>query len=186
MRKSGEKAERLFQRFNDSRRIACNHDIVTKTLSNNSTGRDNDVVTECHTWVDGCMPANPAVVADRDRLGELFAAGTFNGIERVTGGVQPHLWANQAVITNDHFCTIEDDTVVVGVEVVADFDVYAVVTVKMTIDRNVAACSAKLENSLLRSFNCHRSRCWDAFVPRLFGAFIALKIFLSMSSIRSQ
>lgn len=56
MRKSGEKAERLFQRFNDSRRIAGNHDIVTKTLSNNSTGRDNDVVTECHAWVDGCMP----------------------------------------------------------------------------------------------------------------------------------
>ena len=75
---------------------------------------------------------------DGDRLGPLLAGVALNGVGAVTGRVDAHVGADEAVVANGHEGLVEDGEMEIGKKALAHLDVLAVVAIERLVDEGSA------------------------------------------------
>ncbi len=68
------------------------------------------------------------------RLGIFHALIPLPDIERMTGSIERTAWGYEYIITKSHLRLVEDDTIGIGKEVVADLYIIAIITEKRSND----------------------------------------------------
>ena len=73
------------------------------------------------------MSAEPYVVAHSNGFGVFQAVGTLFGINGMDGGIEAALRTDEAVASEPDRSAVEDDEIIVGEKVFADFNVESVI-----------------------------------------------------------
>lgn len=78
-------------------------------------------------------------------------------IQRVAGGGKGAVWCEEYIVAKDYLGVIQNNTVVVCVEIFADFDIVTVITPKSRLDQKMGAgFSEDLTESFLPFFQVGR------------------------------
>ena len=104
---------------------------------------DDGSVADADARQNGDVSAEPYVVAHGDGLCVFHARGPFSGVQRMHGGVDAALRPDEAVAAEAHGRAVENHEIVVGKEVLADFDVEAVVAAKAGFYEEILARAAE-------------------------------------------
>lgn len=116
---------------------------IGNVLGDDAARTDHGVVADMNTGADHDISADPHVVADGNADAVFAAAAAHIGMERVSRGIQRYVGGDQAIVSDPDLGVVENDTVVIGEEVFAHFDIASVVAVKRRIDKGRLVRSAK-------------------------------------------
>ena len=126
--------------FNDLARVADCHCAVRDVLRDYRSGPDGDVVAYSDSGENSYAAPDPNVIAYCHRLGPLIPGVPFDGVGAVAGCIYAYIRSYEAVVSDRHFCLIENGQVEVGKEAFADADLLAVVTVEGLVYDEVVVC----------------------------------------------
>ena len=105
-----------------------------------AAGADDAVVTDGHARQDDTVSADPNVAAHSNRIGIFEPLVALLIVDRVTGGIKSAVGSDEYIVAEGDFRSVEDDTVVVDIEVVARLDVIAIVTPERLLYPWIASC----------------------------------------------
>lgn len=108
-----------------------------------ASGTDGNIISYRYTREDGGAPTYPTVVSNGDRKSPLLSTVPFYRIGGVTSGVDVHIWANEAVITNGHQRLIEHRKIEVSKEPLPHTDMFAIITEKRLVDECIIITLSK-------------------------------------------
>src|SRR5690606_492910 len=77
-----------------------------------------------------CIGTNPDMVPDGDRKGILKPRAALTGIDGVAGGSDAAVWRNEHMISDPDLGAVQNDQMVIGIKMLPNFNVIAIVTVK--------------------------------------------------------
>lgn len=110
--------------------VACGYSARGNVGCDDASGSYDAVVADGHAWQDAYLGAYPDVVADCDGACVFQPFVPVYGVEGVPGCVKAAVGGYEYVVAECDFRFVEYDEVEVGVEVLADGDVVAVVAVE--------------------------------------------------------
>ena len=119
-------------------------------LRHDATGADDRVVPDADAGQDHDVSADPDVVPDRHVDSVLIERVSRGRVERVSGGINGDVRGELAVVADPHFAHVQDRAVVIGEEILPDFDVFSVIAVERRVDPGVVGLSEKLLNNGLK------------------------------------
>lgn len=102
-----------------------------------ASGSYDAVVADGHAWQDAYLGTYPYVVADGDGACVFQPFVPVNGVDGVPGCVKSAVGGYEHVVAECDFRFVEYDEVEVGVEVLADSDVVAVVAMEWLLYEDV-------------------------------------------------
>ena len=99
-------------------------------LCDDAACADDGIRTYGNAGKDGDVCAEPDVIAYGDRQGDLKTCVALRGIYGVCCGSENAVGGDEYVVAEGYGCAVKQHEVIVGVEALAECDVYAVVAVK--------------------------------------------------------
>ena len=96
------------------------------------------------------MATNPNIIANSNWNSIAIKRSTF-GLETMTSCINSHIRPNQAVIADVYFCNVEHRTIIISMEIVADMDILAKVTMEIITNERITTRRSEqfLDNFLL-------------------------------------
>ena len=134
--------------------ITYSHYIVGDVFHHDRATANDYVRTNLHAWHYMYACANPYIIAHRDGVGVLQALIAALGINRMTCSVETTVGSDKHIIAKSDFGTIQNDGIVVGKEVLAYFDIIAIIAPEWCQNAAVVGFLAKqlVEDLLLVGF----------------------------------
>lgn len=123
--------------LNNSGRIAGDHGICRNIFHNHTAGSNYCIIANNHTWANRGLAPDPHIVADFNRIRELIIVGIILAklcIQRVGCRVNVNTRCNQTIIANRYQCRIQNNTIEIQVEVLAENKVVTVVDAERFLD----------------------------------------------------
>ena len=96
---------------------------------------DHDIIADVDAGQDDRVSADPDVIADRNVDTILIGRISCGWMNRVTCRIDGDVGSNLTVVADHYFAHVDDRAVVVAEEILADFNVEAIVTVERRIDK---------------------------------------------------
>lgn len=112
---------------------------VRNVLHNDAAAANDHVAADGDARHDLHACADPDIVADRDGTGVLQPLIAPFRVKRMTSRIEPAVRRDKNVVAKGHLCTVKDNRIVVGKEVLADGNVAAVVAPERCKDRKTLA-----------------------------------------------
>ena len=82
------------------------------------------------------MATNPNIIANSNWNSIAIMRSTF-GLETMTSCIKSHIRPNQTVIADVYFCNVEHRTIIISMEIVADMDILAKVTMEIITNERI-------------------------------------------------
>lgn len=114
--------------------VAGGHAVGWDVLNHDAASTNDGVVTDRDARHHPDSPADPDIVANSDRVGIFHAGISSFRVKRVTGSVEATVRTDKNIVAKGHPACIQDSQVVVGVEVVANLDIPAIVAPEVWFD----------------------------------------------------
>ena len=94
-------------------------------IPNRNTGKNNG------------MSTNPNVVSNPYRISILQTLVTTLGIQRMTCRINPHIRSDESIISDRHLCTIQNNEIDIGIEILAYLNIIPIVAVKRRLNNHL-------------------------------------------------
>ena len=96
------------------------------------------------------MATNPNIIANSNWNSIAIMRSTL-GLETMTSCIKSHIRPNQTVIADVYFCNVEHRTIIISMEIVADMDILAKVTMEIITNERITTRRSEqfLDNFLL-------------------------------------
>lgn len=130
--------------FNDFRRIPAHYRIGRHVFGHYRAGSDNRIIANGHARINHRASADPDVMAYGDRFTVLQPAVTFGRVQRMRGCINVHPRCEHTVIANADRADVQHDAVEVGVKIVAQIDVIAVVAAEARLNISAFALTQQV------------------------------------------
>src|SRR5512144_816392 len=111
-------------------RIARRNDVRRNVAHDDAARAYHRARADRNASANNGARADPGVLADRDRHRELESDTTFGGIDRMRRRDELYAARDEDAIADAHGCAVEHDAAHVGVDIVAEMNVDAVVAVE--------------------------------------------------------
>jgi len=118
---------RLRDRPNDPTRIADSDRIARNVFDDDAAAPDHDIAPDRDAGHALHTAADPHMIAHGDWVSILQPPLAALGVDWVAGRVKPAVWRHEHVLAERHRGAIENDEIVVGVKVLPEPDVVAVI-----------------------------------------------------------
>ena len=98
-----------------------------------ASGSDGAAFTDCHSWKNCHIAANPAVSAYGHRLGPFLPRVAFFRVRAVAGRIDADIRPDEDIVADCNWSLVKDDEIEVGKEPPADLDMHPVVTMEWRV-----------------------------------------------------
>lgn len=137
--------------------VADRDDVAWDVFGHHTARADRDIVADGYARNNLHAAADPDVVADGDGECVLETQVSPFDVHRMACGVDADVGPDENVVANCDLGLIQDNQINVGVEVLADLDVEAVVEVDRAFDLEPLAALAE---HLAQQLRLRRLVCW--------------------------
>jgi len=118
----------------DNSGISGSHHIVRNVMDHNTSGTDDDPVSNRYSWTDGCAATDPAVRADGDRKFHFLWFSSLDVVNRVLRCIEMTVGTNPGVVTNCDICLVKESAVAVDEDIFTKTDASTMVAVERCND----------------------------------------------------
>ena len=119
--------------------IAHRHRMGGDVLDHHGAGADHHVIADGDAGAYHDVTAEPDVVADGDGACSLRSGGAHRGVDWMVRRVQADAWSEEHAVADGDLRHVEEDAIHVGVEVVSDVGIAAVIAVERRFKETAVA-----------------------------------------------
>lgn len=110
--------------------IADCHRVARDVFDDHAPSADHNITADRDSGHHLNSATNPHIVPDRDRVGILKSLISALRIDRMTCRVESAVRRNEYIVPKRHFCTVQNDQIVVGKEILTDLNMIPVIAEK--------------------------------------------------------
>jgi hypothetical protein len=142
--------QRIWKKLtNDSCWIPGNAYITRNITGDDTPGTNHRSIPDAHSRANDGSASNPDIRANGDRLRRFKPPASFGGTDRMGRRVNLNGWSEKHIVSDGHPRDIENDTVEVKKDLVAQYDVRSVVAEKRGLNRSIGLQTKKFSKQVL-------------------------------------
>ena len=123
-------------------RIACGNDTVRDIFCDHAACTDDRIAADMDSREYDAVAADPHIIADGNADAVFVHCVACRRMYRMSCSKNGNIGRKHDVAANGYFGHVKDCAVIVGAEIVADFNICAVIAVKRRIDEQIFAGAA--------------------------------------------